>query len=77
MRHCPNFTSTYHELMSVLHSILSVLNVKALVGAFNVQPGEGPHGFNEIFIPSVSAMRSAMRSSVWTREACWYGGECG
>ena len=33
--------------MSVLHSILSVLNVKALVGAFNVQPGEGPHGFNE------------------------------
>ena len=47
LRHCPNFTSSYNELMSVLHSILSVLNVKALVGAFNVQPGEGPHGFNE------------------------------
>ena len=38
----PNFTSTYHGLMSVLHSILSFLNVKALAGAFNVQPGEGP-----------------------------------
>ena len=62
--------------MSVLHSILSVLNVKALVGAFNVQPGEGPHGFNEIFIPSVSAMRMYW-SSVWAREACLYGGECG